>query len=233
MIASLCVMTVACADAQWGNRVTGNWNVKKEERKATVFTGVTTSSAIDVYLNQGSSHRIVVEADENLLEYIVTEIKDGILHIYPDDVNIRRAKMMKVYVTMKDVDYLSTSSAGDIIGETPVTTESLKISATSSGDVKLEVYAKKLSLRTSSAGDIILKGKADFVEASASSAGDINAYNLEVKEAELSSSSAGDIKITVSERLKARASSAGDIYYYGNPKYVDARSSSGGDVVKK
>ncbi|MDT8402396.1 MAG: head GIN domain-containing protein [Bacteroidales bacterium] len=233
MIASLCFVTVACVDAQWGRRVTGDGNVKKEERKATVFTGVTTSSAIDVYLNQGSDHRIVVEADENLLEYIVTEIRDGILRIYPDDVSIRRAEVMRVYVTMKDIDYLSTSSAGDIIGETPIRTGSLKISASSSGDVKLEVYAKNLALRTSSAGDIILKGTADFVEASTSSAGDINAYDLEAREAELSSSSAGDIKITVSERLKARASSAGDIYYYGNPEFVDARSSSGGAVVRK
>ncbi len=233
LIASLCILTVSCADAQWRNRVTGNRDVKKEERKATEFKGVSTSSAIDVYLSQGSNPRIVVEADENLLEYIATEVKDGILRVYPDDVNIRRAERMRVYVTMKNVEYISASSAGDVIGETPFKVDELKISASSSGDVKLEVYANSLSLKTSSAGDIILKGKADFVQASTSSAGDINAVNLEVREAELSASSAGDIKITVTERLKARASSAGDIYYYGNPKFVDARSSSGGDVVNK
>ncbi len=233
-IASLCLVTVACADAQWRNRVTGNGDVQKEERKATEFTGVKTSSAIDVYLSQGAGHRIVVEADENLLEYIVTEVKDNVLRVYPDeDVSIRRAERMRVYVTMENVEYISASSAGDVIGETPVKTETLKISASSSGDVKLEVYAKKLLLKTSSAGDITLKGTADIVEASTSSAGDIKAYDLKVREADLSSSSAGDILITVTERLKARASSAGDIYYYGNPEYVDAKSSSGGDVVRK
>jgi hypothetical protein len=233
LIPLLCVATIACAEAQWRQRVTGNGNVEKEERKAPVFTGVSTSSAIDVYLSQGNNPRIVVEADENLLEYIVTEVKDDVLRVHPDNVNIRRAERMRVYVTMKDVEFISTSSAGDVIGETPVKTESLKISASSSGDVKLEVYAKELKLKTSSAGDIILKGTADYVEASTSSAGDIKAYDLEVKEADLSASSAGDIQITVTERLKARASSAGDIYYYGNPEYVDAKSSSAGDVVKK
>ena len=233
LIASLCVVTVSCAEAQWKNRVTGNGDVQKEERKATEFKGVKTSSAIDVYLSQGSNHRIVVEADENLLEYIATEVKDGILRVYPDHVNIRKSERMRVYVTMKDVEYISTSSAGDVIGETPVRADELKISASSSGDVKLEVYANSLFLRTSSAGDIILKGEADYVQASTSSAGDVNASNLKVREAELSASSAGDIKITVTERLKARASSAGDIYYYGDPAFVDARSSSGGDVVRK
>ena len=225
--------TIACADAQWKKRVTGNGDVQKETREAPEFTGVRTSSAIDVYLSQGSKPRIVVEADENLLEYIVTEVKDDILRVYPDDVNIRKAERLRVYVTMKDVKYISTSSAGDVIGETPVKTESLKITTSSSGDVKLEVYAKELVLKTSSAGDIRLKGTADYLEASTSSAGDITANELEVKEAVLSASSAGDIKITVTERLKARASSAGDIYYYGNPEYVDAKSSSGGDVVRR
>jgi len=234
LIASLCIVTISCADAQWRNRVTGNGDVQKEERKASeLFKGVKTSSAIDVYLSQGSNPRIVVEADENLLEYIATEVKDGILRVYPDDVNIRRAERMRVYVTMKDVEYISTSSAGDVIGETPIKADELKISASSSGDVKLEVYANSLFLKTSSAGDIILKGEADFVQASTSSAGDVNAAGLNVREAELSASSAGDIKITVTERLKARASSAGDIYYFGDPEFVDARSSSGGDVVKK
>ncbi|MEA1887520.1 MAG: head GIN domain-containing protein [Bacteroidota bacterium] len=232
MIALICVTTVAC-EAQWRNRVTGNGDVQKEEREAPVFTGVTTSSAVDVYLSQANGHRIVVEADENLLEYIVTEVKNGVLRIYTDNVNIRKAEIMRVYVTMEEVEYISASSAGDVIGETPVKAENLKISASSSGDVKLEVYANKLSLKTNSAGDITLKGKADFLEASTSSAGDIKAYDLEVREAELSSSSAGDIKITVTERLKARASSAGDIIFYGDPEYVDARSSSGGNVVRR
>ncbi|HCC72058.1 MAG TPA: hypothetical protein DEQ09_13045 [Bacteroidales bacterium] len=233
LIAVLCLAAFASADAQWRKRITGSGDVKKEERKAKEFTGIKTSSAIDVYLSQGKGHSIMVEADDNLLEYIVTEVKGDVLNVYPDNVSIRRAERMRVYVTMENVEYLSTSSAGDIIGESPIKSESLKISASSSGDVKLEVYAKNLTLRTSSAGDILLKGTADYVEASTSSAGDIKAYELEVREADLSSSSAGDIKITVTERLKARASSAGDIYFYGNPKYVDAKSSSGGDVVRK
>ncbi|MBS0010209.1 MAG: DUF2807 domain-containing protein [Bacteroidales bacterium] len=233
LISLLLLSIFSCADAQWKTRVTGSGDVKKEERKAGEFSGVRTSSSIDVYLSQGNRNRIIVEADDNLLEYIITDVKDGVLRVYPDDVSIRRAEMMRVYVTMKDIDYISTSSAGDVIGETPVRTKNLKISASSSGDVKLEVYADRLDLKTSSAGDITLKGEADFVQASTSSAGDIKAYDLTVREADLSASSAGDIKITVTERLKARSSSAGDIYYYGDPKYVDARSSSAGSVIRK
>ena len=113
------------------------------------------------------------------------------------DANIREAEMKRVYVTMKDIKSLSTSSAGDIIGETPVKTDSLELSASSAGDIKLEVYAKEIKANISSSGDVTLTGEADMLEADLSSAGDLNAYGLEVREADVSASSAGDADINV------------------------------------
>ena len=83
------------------------------------------------------------------------------------------------------------------------------------------------------AGIFAFMGEVDILDATLSSAGDLNAFGLEVREAEVSASSAGDADISVSERLRARASSAGDINYRGNPKYIDAHSSSAGGVNRK
>jgi len=60
-----------------------------------------------------------------------------------------------------------------------------------------------------------LSGEADILKADLSSAGELNAYNLTVKDANVSVSSAGDADIYVTQRLTARASSAGDINYKG------------------
>jgi len=204
----------------------------KKVREAGQFTGIRVSSGIDVYLKQTGSESITVEADENLHEYIVTEIRGGVLNVY-SDANIREAEMKRVYVTMRDITSLKTSSAGDLIGESPVTADVLELSASSAGDIKLELKAKKVDIDISSSGDMTLSGEADMLEASLSSAGDLNAYGLTVKEADISVSSAGDADITVTERLKARASSAGDINYRGDPKYIDAHSSSAGGIHRK
>jgi hypothetical protein len=231
----ICMVTLSiaiCTDGQIRRTVYGNNHVVKKDREAGKFTGLRVSSGIDAYLQQGSDESIAVEADENLHEYIITEIRDGVLHIYTD-ANIREAEMKRVYVTMKEINSLKTTSAGDIIGETPVKTENLELSASSAGDIKLEVQAKKIEIDISSSGDMTLTGEADILNADLSSAGDLNAYNLEVKEADVSASSAGDADINVSERLQARASSAGDINYHGNPKYLDAHSSSAGGVHRK
>jgi len=232
MVAILCLAITTGMDGQIRRTVYGNNHVVKKEREAGKFTGLKVGSGIDVYLKQADNESIVVEADENLHEYIITEISNGMLNIYTE-ANIREAERKVVYVTMKDIISLSTSSAGDIIGETSIRAENLELSASSAGNIKLEVYAKEVKTRISSSGDITLTGESDILNANLSSAGDLNAFGLEVREADISASSAGDADISVAERLRARASSAGDINYRGNPKYLDAQSSSAGSVSRK
>lgn len=222
----------ACAHGQMRRSVHGNGNVVKKERTAGSFTGVKASTGIDVYLSQGDKMSITVEADENLHEYIQTEVNNGTLNVY-SDANIRDAEKKRVYVTMKEINSVTTTSAGDIIGETPVKTDNLRLSASSAGDIKLEVYAKNIDINVSSSGDLTLTGETDFLDGDLSSAGDLNAFNLKVREARLSVSSAGDADVYVTEKLTAHASSAGDVNYKGDPEYVDAHSSSAGGVHKR
>jgi hypothetical protein len=141
--------------------------------------------------------------------------------------------MKRVYVTMKEVKSVKTSSAGDVIGETPVKSDLLELSASSAGNIKLEVTANEIDVNISSSGDVSLSGKTDMLEADLSSAGDLNASELVAREADISASSAGNAEINVMEKLTARASSAGDINYLGDPKYVNANSSSAGSIRKR
>lgn len=233
MLFTLSAVLVSCMNAQWNKTVKGSGDVVKKERTASYFDGVRVSSGIDVYLKQGEKESITVEADENLHEYIVTEIKDGILRVYAANVNIREAERLRVYVTIKDVKSLRTSSAGDLIGETPFRGENIEIGASSAGDIKIEVYAKVVEVDISSAGDIRLTGEADNLIADLSSAGDLNAGDFKVKDAKVSVSSAGDASVFVTEKLVARSSSAGNITYQGSPKAVDAHSSSAGGIHGK
>jgi hypothetical protein len=229
-IVSFCLAITSCIDGQIYKTVRGNGNVVKEDRSASHFDGIRVASGIDVYLRQGDKESITVEADENLHEYIITEVEDGILRVRTDRVNIRDAERKRVYVTMKDVKSLRTSSAGDLIGESPIRTDDIELGASSAGDIKLELYAKDVKINISSSGDMDLLGEAETLDANLSSAGDLSAYNFKVKKADISCSSAGDANIYVTERLVARASSAGDISYQGHPEYVDAHSSSAGSI---
>ncbi|HUX94514.1 MAG TPA: head GIN domain-containing protein [Bacteroidales bacterium] len=224
-------MAVAC-QAQTRKTVHGNNNVITKEREAGPFSGIKVSTGIDVYIEQGNEQLLKVEADENLHEYIMTEIKGDVMHIYTD-ANIRSAEKKRVYITMKEIKSVKASSAGDIIGESPIKTDKIEINASSAGEIKLEIVANDIEVKVSSSGDVTLSGEADNLEADLSSAGNLNAFNLKVREAEVSVSSAGDADVNVTESLQARASSAGDIHYTGNPGHVDAHSSSAGSIHKR
>ena len=233
LLIAITVIGISCSvGGQSRKTIHGNNKVVKADRDAPSFNGLQVSSGIDVYLKQGNNEAITVEADENLHEYIITEVKGGVLHVYTE-ANIRDAEMTRVYVTMKDVTSVKTSSAGDVVGETPIKSDRLELSASSAGDINLEVYAKEIEADISSSGDMTLTGETEKLEADLSSAGDLNAYDLKAREANISVSSAGDADINVSEKITARASSAGDINYKGDPKYVDVKTSSAGGIHKK
>lgn len=229
-ILSLCLGIVSCINGQAYRTVRGNGNVVKKERSASYFDGVKVSSGIDVYLSQGNNESITVEADENLHEYIITEVRDNVLIVRSDNVNIRDAEAKRVHVTIRNVKSLKTSSAGDLVCKTPIKTDNAELDASSAGDISIELYAKKVEVDISSSGNIKLWGEADILYADLSSAGDLEAYDFKVKEAKVDVSSAGDARINVSDKLVARASSAGDVTYLGNPKSVDAHSSSAGGI---
>jgi len=231
-IAILILVVSSCTSAQSWKTVYGNKKVVTKERKTDSFTGIKVSSGIDVYLKQGNNETVSVEADENLHEYIITEVRGGILDVY-SEYNIRDAERKRVYVTIKEVNSVKTTSAGDVFGETPIKSDRLELSASSAGDIKLEVNAKDIDIDISSSGDMTLSGETDMLKADLSSAGDLNAYELKAREADVSVSSAGDADIYATEKITARASSAGDVNYKGDPKYVDAHSSSAGGIHKR
>jgi len=233
LIFAVSVVCISCSvNGQWGKTVHGNHNVTRSERKLGSFDGVKASSGVDVYLKQGDNESVTVEADENLHDYILTEVKGGVLHVYTE-VSIRDAEKERVYVTIKNINLVETSSAADIVGESPIKSDELRLSASSAGDIHLEVYTRELDINISSSGDMTLTGETDEMDASLSSAGDLNAYDLKAKEAEINVSSAGDADIYVTDKITAKASSAGDVNYKGDPRYVDVHTSSAGGIHKR
>jgi hypothetical protein len=212
--------------------ISGNGNVVKEQRDLEEFTGIKVSSGIDVYLTQGDVQEVVVEADENLQEWIRTEVSGSLLTVGTEK-SIRTAKAKKVWITCKTLNRIDISSAGDVNGESLFKVSKLDIDMSSAGDLRLEVEADEINLSISSAGNANLKGKTNILKADLSSAGDLDAYELEAKIGDVSVSSAGHAKVYITEEASLRSSSAGDIKYKGEPRIKEIHTSSAGSVNKK
>lgn len=229
----LAILTVTLSSAQW-KRVKGNGKTVTIERSVGEYDHVALAGWFDVELVDGTEGQLTLKGEENLLEYIKTEVKDGKLTIKQKrGINLKPSNWndgITITVPVENVDGVSLSGSGDIVGKTVLKSNRFRTSISGSGDISLEIEAASLDASMSGSGDMNLSGRATDFEVSVSGSGDIRAYDLEADFVDAQVSGSADIKVTAKEMLKARVSGSGDISYKGNPKKIDTKSSGSGDI---
>jgi hypothetical protein len=215
-----------------GPSVRGNGNVTEEVRQVGEFKQIDVSRGMNVYILQGSPQKIVVIADNNLHEVIETRVDGSILKIFTNE-NVRWAKEKKVMVTVEKLSAVKASSGSNVWSQNQIMSEDLELRASSGANLTMEVNAKRLNGDCSSGANIKLSGLAQEAELEASSGANLIGDALKVDACRMKTSSGANVSATVNERLNARASSGGNIVYYGEPKSTDVHTSSGGNIRKK
>ncbi|MBS9464191.1 DUF2807 domain-containing protein [Flagellimonas sp. 389] len=213
-------------DINFGDGKKGNGEVVEESRNVSEdFTIISASEGLDVFVTQDQEFKISVEADENIIDLIATDIKDGKLRIHALE-NIGRATK-KIYVSLPEITALKSSSGSDLIVQNVIKSEKIELDASSGSDLHVELIAVEVSADASSGADIKIAGKTDSFYADASSGADIRARELMAKTCNADASSGSDISVNVSESLVADASSGADISYTGEASVKKKKSVSG------
>ncbi|SFS80188.1 head GIN domain-containing protein [Lutibacter maritimus] len=225
----LLVTTTSCfMDGLTG--IKGNGDVVSEDRTiSSNFSEIKVQQGIQVYITQGNSTELKVEADENIIDILRTEVKNNKLNIYFDK-NVYKAASRKVYLTTSDISKIETSSGASVKTENTIETTILELDSSSGSAIKMYVNADEISSSSSSGATINIYGKSKEFSAMASSGSSIDADKLETINATAKVSSGANIDLNVSGKLIAKASSGGDIDYEGNPTEVNKDTSSGGSV---
>ena len=183
---------------------------------------------------QGEENKVVVKADGSVIEDVVTETKNGILHIYLSGRKVFKFKSSPdVYVTFSWINSIDASSGSEVIGQNPFMLDKLTVENSSGSTSGFEVECRDLEMRASSGSTIRLSGSALNLIAKSSSGSTIKSPDLKAVNANLEASSGATIHVGVSGELEASASSGGSITYYGEaiPKLL--RQSSGGNIRKR
>ncbi|WP_437373242.1 head GIN domain-containing protein [Maribacter litoralis] len=213
-------------DINFGSGQAGNGVVVEETREITEeFTEVSASEGLEVFVSQGTDFDIAVEADENIIDFIGTDIKNGKLKIHCVE-NIGRATK-KIFVTMPNVTGLYASSGAHLTTENKIQSDKLEIDASSGAILNAIVQATNMDIDASSGANISLEGTANEVYVDASSGSNVRANDLATSEANADASSGANISIDVKDNLTAEASSGGNISYKGDPTVQKNKSVSG------
>jgi Protein of unknown function (DUF2807). len=215
-----------------GPSVRGNGNVTEEVRQVAEFDEIDVSRGMNVYISQGTPQKVVVVADNNLHEVIETRVEGHTLKVFVNE-NVRWAKEKKVMITVEKITGVKTSSGSNAWSQNQIMSEDLELRASSGANLTMEVNAKSLKADCSSGANIKISGLAKEAELEASSGANLIGDELKVDDCRMKTSSGANVSATVNERLDARASSGGNVVYYGEPKTTDVSTSSGGNIRKK
>ena len=234
---TLSLLAISAANAQW-KKVKGNGNVVTIERSTPDYDQIAVAGWFDVELVEGQEGQLKIKGEENLLEYIKTEVKDNKLVIkVKNGVNLKPSSWGKdggifVTVPVEEVSSVSLSGAGDVVSDMVLKADDFSTRVSGSGDVSLQIEAQSISATLSGSGDINLSGQAGSFEVKVSGSGDVKAYELSANNVDATISGSADVKVTANEMLYARVSGSGDIRYRGNPKKIDSKASGSGEISK-
>ena len=203
-----------------GPGVRGSGNIIEETRKVSNFDSIRVDYPVTITITQGKVESLKIQADDDVLPGLKTEVKDGELRIYykkDGDKRINPTKTIEIAITVKDLKDVQFSSAGELIVH-GLDTSDLDIALSGAGNIELnDVTLKSLSVNLSGAGSMTASGMADDLDLNISGFGDFNSKNLESKTATINISGAGSATVRAEDELDATISGAGSVNYYGSP----------------
>lgn len=220
------------AIAQWGgSALKGSGNVQTENRSVGSFDQIVVSSGIDLYITQGSSTGVKVEADDNIIPIIKTEVKGNTLKVYSEK-GWRNAKKVRVNVTMPSIQGISASGGSDVYSVGSLKADNLSLKGSGGSDLNLNLQVEHLDCSVSGGSDAELEGAAAEIHMTASGGSDIEAYGLKAKTCTVSASGGSDAYVNVTEKIDLSASGGSDIHHKGGAE-VGRKSVSGSSDVHR
>lgn len=211
--------------------VTGSGKVISEDRTADEFTSIDLHVPGDLYLVQGPYQPLKIEAEDNILPLLRTNVaNDKLIVDISECISPRRP--IKIYVSMEEIVSLEVSGSGDIISENMIEADTLEAKISGSGDMDLMVLSEDISTTISGSGSLKLSGVAAGHKAIVSGSGNIDSYGLSADRSQITISGSGSGEISASEELDVRISGSGNVYYKGNPEKIDAQMTGSGRLKK-
>ena len=238
----------------WGDEpLRGSGDVVSEIRPVSGIDSVRLDNQGDLSIHIGDTESLVVEAEDNLMPFIQTEVRNGKLHITNEGRRwFRHREPIRYTLTVKNIESIEVGSTGSV--DAPdIVADDFQLSVRSTGNIVMgALEARHVDIRVSSTGDVMLRsleaasldvsisstghvsirdGRAEYQEIRISSTGNYEAMDLASDVADIRLSSTGSAFITVNDYLEADLNSTGSVHYQGDAQTNIRRNSVGRAVL--
>lgn len=190
----------------------GSGNSVSEKRDVGNFSGVEVGGVFEVEIVAQKGFSVEVEADDNLLPLIKTEVSNGVLSISTES-DIKSKNAIRLRISAPDIDSIEASGASKV-----------SVADLRNSDLKID---------TSGASKVTLTGETENLSVEVSGASSLIAEGLKAENATVNASGASYASVIASERLTADASGASKINHTGTPKSTEKKSSGASSITNK
>ncbi|MCB0634552.1 MAG: head GIN domain-containing protein [Saprospiraceae bacterium] len=193
--------------AQWGS-ISGEGPVVTKTLKIDRFDEIGLAVVGKVFISKGSTQKVTVEGQANIIDNLETEVKDGEWSIKFDQ-KAKNYEPLIFRITVPEIEGLAVAGSGSIIGEDDFNgMDRLDFSIAGSGDIEFSGSARKVSV--SIAGN-----------------GDVDIADLKTEDCKVDIAGSGNCKIEVVESLSVSIAGSGDVTYKGSPRVSTSIAGSG------
>jgi hypothetical protein len=196
----------------FGKGIKGSGNIMSETRNAANFNKIDVGGVFEVEIVAQKDFSVQVEADDNLLPYIVTEVDGNTLEIKTRK-SISSKNPLRVRISAPNIENL------DISGASKISLANLK--------------NESLNIDSSGASKINIDGETKNLIIDMSGASRLDAENLRAENVSVEASGASNASVFVSGDLKADLSGTSQVNYVGNPQNLQKKTSGASFVNGK
>lgn len=192
------VSAVAATGCHHGMGVGLRGSGKRMSQKRTVspFTSISTEGAFTIEVTCQKDPSLEVEADDNVLDAITTEVNNKVLRLR-NTKNYSVDEPVKFKITLPNLEGLSVSGAGKI-------------------DIK-GMNNDKFEIDSSGAPTISVSGNTKLVDIDTSGAGKIDTHNLHASRGVVDSKGASKVDLDVADQLDVTIAGPSQVTYKGDP----------------
>lgn len=196
----------------FGGGVKGSGNIITETRNIADFSKIDVGGVFEVEIVAQKDFSVQIEADDNLLQYIETEVSGDTLEIKTNK-RISSKNPIRVKVSAPNIESLEVSGASKV-SLANLKNESLNVDASGASKLKVDGETKDLTIDMSGASRL-------------------DAENLKAENVNVDASGASNANVFVSGDLKADLSGASHVTYLGNPQNLQKKTSGASSVNGK
>ena len=200
------------------------------------FSGVYCDVVASIIIEKGDKYYVEAQGPEHLIRLIepVVQKEGGTLTIKAKQEYKTKKQGITIRVVTPQLDLIYNEGVGDIRTKGDFKTQMFTITNEGVGNITVaNIECERLQVLLEGVGKINIAGRATHATFKSEGVGGINAYGMQVANLNAELEGMGGIECNVTERFTCNAEGVGSVYYMGNPKQTNIKSSGIGKVVRK